>query len=121
MPSAPEREKSVVVVIRRAPLGSDRSAEALRVALGQTLAPNRVTAVFLDDGVWSVRPLRPEVVQGPAFSKPIELLQELGHRLVADAESLAAREIHAVLPGVDIKPRCEVIDLITAADAVIAY
>lgn len=91
------------------------------MALGQTLAPNRVTAVFLDDGVWSARPLHPEVVQGPDFLKPIEFLLELGHRLVADAESLAAREIRAVLPGVDVKPRREVIELITAADAVIAY
>jgi sulfur relay (sulfurtransferase) DsrF/TusC family protein len=111
----------VVVIIRRAPLGSDRAAEALRVALGQTLASNRVTALFIDDGVWSARPLRPELVRGPEFSKPIEFLLEAGHRLVADAESLAAREIHAVLPGVDVKPRREVIDLITAAAAIIVY
>lgn len=111
----------MVVIIRRAPLGSDRAAEALRVALGQTLAATQVTALFIDDGVWSARPLRPEVVRGPDVSKPIEFLLEAGHRLVADAESLAAREIHAVRPGVDVKPRHEVIDLLTAADAVIAY
>ena len=111
----------MVVLIRRGPLGSDRAAEALRVALGQTLASNRVTAVFLDDGVWSARPLHAEVVQGHDCLKPIEFLRELGHRLVADAESLAAREIHTVFPGVDVKPRREVIDLLTAADAVIAY
>jgi sulfur relay (sulfurtransferase) DsrF/TusC family protein len=121
LPSAPEREKSVVVLIRRAPVGSDRAAEALRVALGQTLASNRVTVAFLDDGVWSARPLRPEVVQGADCAKPIGFLRELGHRLVADAESLAAREIQAVLPGVDVKPRRELLDLLTAADAVIAY
>ena len=109
------------MIIRRAPLGSDRAAEALRVALGQTLASNQVTALFIDDGVWSALPLRPELVRGPEFSKPIEFLLGTGHRLVADAESLAAREIHAVRPGVDVKPRREVIDLITAAAAVIVY
>ena len=111
----------MVVIIRRAPLGSDRAAEALRVALGQTLTSNLVTALFIDDGVWSARPLRPELVRGPEFSKPIEFLLDAGHCLVADAESLAAREIHSVRPGVDVKPRREVIDLITAAAAVIVY
>lgn len=111
----------MVVIVRWAPLGSERAAEALRVALGQTLAPNRVTVVFLDEGVWSARPLQPEVAQGPDVGKPIRFLLELGQRLVADADSLAAREIHALLPGVDVKKRREVIDIITTADHVIPY
>lgn len=109
------------MVVRRLPLGSIKAAEALRVALGQTLSANHVTVVFLDDGVWSATPLRPDLVGEGDFEKPISLLHELGHRLVADSESLGARGIVSVLPGIEMTPRPDVIDLLTGADAVIVY
>lgn len=114
-------KKSVVVVVRRPPLGTIKAAESLRVALGQTLSANQVTAAFIDDGAWCAAPLRPDPEGGAEFEKPIGLLHELGHRLVADSDSLEARGITSVAPGVEVKPRRGVIALLTEADTVIVY
>ncbi len=114
-------KKSVVVVVRRLPLGSVKAAESLRVALGQTLSANQVTVVFLDDGAWSATPLRPDLVGEADFEKPIDLLRELGHRLVVDSESLEDRGIVSVLAGVEVRPRRNALDLLNTADAVIVY
>lgn len=113
--------KRVAVVIRRAPLGSVRTGEALRVGVGQTLAENRVTALFLDDGVWAATPLQPKAVGGAEHAKHIEALKTLGHSVVADAGSMAARGIAAVLPEVEVRPRAEVLRILGEADAVFAF
>lgn len=110
-----------MVVVRRLPLGSIKAAEALRVALGQTLSANHVTVLFIDDGVWSAAPLGPDLVGEADFEKPIGLLHEMGHRLVADSESLGARGIVSLLAGVEAKPRREALDLLAGAGAVIVY
>jgi sulfur relay (sulfurtransferase) DsrF/TusC family protein len=119
--SSAEQEKSVVVIVRRPPLASERAAEALRLAVGQTLAANRVTVVFIDDGVWAASELQPKAVKGPDFAKPIQTLAMLEHRLVADAESLNARGIREVASGIEVKPREELLGFIRDADAVIPY
>lgn len=107
--------------MRRLPLGSERAAEALRVAVGQTLAPNRVTVVFIDDGVFVLAPLAPKAVRGPELGKHLAALATLGQRLVADADSLERLGLRELPEGVERLPRREVLDLLTAADAVIPY
>jgi len=42
-----------VVVLRRPPISSEATTEALRVAVGQSLAPQRVTLCLMGDGVWA--------------------------------------------------------------------
>ena len=116
-----DREKLVAILIRRAPLGSERTAEALRVAVGQTLASQRVAVVFIGDGVWAATRLNPKAVRGGDFVKPIETLATLEQHLIVDADSLSARGIQAVVSGVEVRPRAEVLGLLTGADAVIAY
>ena len=111
----------MVILIRRAPLGSERAAEALRVAVGQTLASQRVAVVFIDDGVWAATALNPKVVRGGDFTKPIQTLTMLEQRLIADADSMAWRGIHEVVNGIDVRSRNEVLELISEADTVIPY
>jgi sulfur relay (sulfurtransferase) DsrF/TusC family protein len=119
--SSADREKLVVVLIRRAPLGSERVAEALRVAVGQTLASQRVAVIFIDDGVWAATALNPNAVRGGDFAKPIQTLTMLEQRLIADADSMVQRGIQEGVSGVEVRPRNEVFDLVAEADAVIAY
>jgi len=119
--SSADREKLVAVLIRRAPLGSERVAEALRVAVGQTLASQRVAVVFIDDGVWAATRLNPKAVRGGDFAKPIETLAMLEHRLIADEDSLGARGIHEVVSGIEVQPRAEVFGLLAEADTIISY
>lgn len=109
------------MLVRRLPLASERASEALRVAVGQTLAPNRVTVVFIDDGVFILAPLTPKAIRGPELAKPLAALAMLGQRLVADAESLERRGLQGLPEGVERLPRRAVLDLLTAADALIPY
>jgi len=110
-----------VVVVRRPPLGSERTAEALRVAVGQTLASQRVTVAFIDDGVWAAMALAPETGRGGVLAKPIETLMMLDYLLVADSDSMRQRGVRDVVSGIQVRSRNEVLDFILRADAVIAY
>ena len=121
MPSPEPKDKSVVVVLRKAPLSSESATEALRVAVGQGLAPQKVTLCLLDDGVWTVGPVNPSVVRAPEIKKHLDALLMLGHRVVVEEEAAQARGLGHPASGVEVKPRAECFALLTEADAVIAY
>ncbi len=108
-------------MLRRAPLSSETATEALRVAVGQSLAPHRVTLCLMGDGVWTVGPLNPSVVRAPEIKRHLEAILMLGHRVVAEEEALHARGLHDVVPGVEVKPRTECFTILTEAGTVIAY
>jgi len=110
-----------VVVLRRPPISSEATTEALRVAVGQSLAPQRVTLCLMGDGVWAAGPLHPSVVRAPEVKKHLEAMLALGHRVVVEEEAVRARGIQHVAPGVEVTPRAECFTLLTEADAVIPY
>lgn len=113
--------KDVVVLIRHLPMGNLKSSEALRVSVGLTLSDNRITALFIDEGVWSATELRPEGVKGPVFKKHIETLKLLGHTLVADEDSLKARGIERVREGIEVRSRPEILKIIDNAQVIIPF
>src|SRR3990170_8094529 len=77
--------KQVTVLIRRPPFSSEKTAEALRVAVGYTLAAgNRVTACFVGDGVYTAGHSHPSLVGAPEVERHLTSLESLGHRLLAD-------------------------------------
>ena len=110
-----------MVVLRRPPISSEATTEALRVAVGQTLAPQRVTLCLMGDGVWSAGPLNPSVVQAPEIKKHLDAILMLGHRVVVEEEAVQARGVRLLAEGVEVKSRAECFALLTEADAVIAY
>ncbi|MBI1893687.1 MAG: DsrE family protein [Candidatus Rokubacteria bacterium] len=110
-----------MVVLRRPPLSSEAATEALRVAVGQTLAPQRVTLCLIDDGVWTVGPLNPSVVRAPEIKKHLDALLTLGHRVVVEKEAAEARGLDDLASGIELTPRTECFAWLTEADAVIAY
>ncbi|MEK7338763.1 MAG: DsrE family protein [candidate division NC10 bacterium] len=114
--------KQVTVLIRRPPFHSEKTAEALRVAVGYTLADGqRVTACFVGDGVYAAGPLRPALVGAPELEKHLTMLKELGHRLVADVSAVRAR------PGLTLRPEIEplepegILELLTDSDLVVPF
>lgn len=114
--------KQVAVLIRRSPLNSEKTAEALRVAVGYTLAGGqRVTACFVGDGVYAAGPLRPGVVGAPDLEKHLVGLKALGQRLVADAAAVRERPGLAVRPEVEPLEPGEILDLLTHADLVVPF
>lgn len=114
--------KQVTVLIRRPPLASEKTAEALRVAVGYTLAGGqRVTACFVGDGVYAAASLRPALAGAPELEKHLVGLKALGQRLVADAAAVRER------PGLKLRPEVElaepeaVLALLTDADLVVPF
>lgn len=114
--------KRVTVLIRRPPLNSEKASEALRVAVGYTLAGgNRVTGCFVGDGVYAAGALRPDLVGAPGLEKHLTSLKALGHRLVADASAVRERPGLTVRPEVELLEPDAILDLLTAADLVVPF
>jgi len=114
--------RHVTVLIRRPPLHSEKTAEALRVAVGYTLATGqRVTACFIGEGVYAAGPLRPAVVGAPELEKHLTSLKALGHRLVADSSAVRER------PGLTLRPEIElvepegILELLANSDVVVPF
>ena len=114
--------KRITVVVRHLPLNTMRASEALRVALGYTLAPHQVTALLTEYGVFAgAAGLRPESIGQPEVAKHIEALKALGHRVVADRPSHEALGGFPLHPAVDLLDREEVLKLLEDSDAVVPY
>ena len=114
--------KQVTVLIRRPPLNLEKTAEALRVAVGYTLAAGqRVTACFVGDGVYAAGALRPALAGAPDLEKHLVSLRALGHRLVADALAVRERPGLTVRPEVELLEPAAILDLLTAADLVVPF
>jgi sulfur relay (sulfurtransferase) DsrF/TusC family protein len=114
--------KQVTVLIRRPPFHSEKTAEALRVAVGYTLAAgNRVTACFVGDGVYAASALRPALAGAPEMEKHLTSLKALGHRLVADGSAVRER------PGLSLRPEIEplepegILEVLTDSDLVVPF
>jgi sulfur relay (sulfurtransferase) DsrF/TusC family protein len=115
--------KQVVVLVRRSPLNTQQNAEALRQALGLTLADNQVTALLLDDAAWLALPLSPELIDGGEVRKHIDTLIMLEGKVLVEDQSLSAFGIegHELIPGVEIISRNQAIAELTQAEAVISF
>lgn len=92
------------------------------MSVGLTLEEgNRVTVIFLRDGVYLLSHINPELIQSGIVYKHLEALRLLGHRVVAEKESLDERGIEKPEVEAEVVPRSEVIKMIANADAVIPW
>lgn len=114
--------KRVTMLVRHSPLNTVRASEALRVAVGYTLAPQRVTALLVGDGVYAASAdLKPEVAGQPELRKHIQALKALGHRLVADRPSHEERGGFPLHPEIELLDREQVLQLLAESDVVVPY
>ena len=114
--------KQVTVLIRRPPFHSEKTAEALRVAVGYTLATGqRVTACFVGDGVYAASALRPALAGAPEMEKHLTSVKALGHRLVADGSAVRERPGLTPRPEVELLEPDAILDLLTDADLVVPF
>jgi sulfur relay (sulfurtransferase) DsrF/TusC family protein len=112
----------VAVLIHKSPFNTLRNSEGLRMAVGLTLEEgNRVTVIFLRDGVCLLGNVVPERIQSGIVKKHLEALRLLGHRLVAERESLEERGIKGTPIKVDVLDRADVIQILSEADRVIPW
>jgi len=113
--------KKIAVIVRNLPLNTRRNAEALRMSVGLTLREDKVTVIFLDDGIYSASPLKPELVNLKPLQKEFEALSMLKCTLLADRPSMEKRGIHDLLPNVIAAKREEIVRTITESDFVIPF
>jgi sulfur relay (sulfurtransferase) DsrF/TusC family protein len=117
----------VLVIIHKTPFNTLRNSEGLRMSVGLTTADdNKVTVLLIDDGVYLLRKTDPELIGSGIIRKHMDALKLLGHRIVAEKESLEKRGIsdgidRQVAKNTDILPRDKIIEMLTSADRVISW
>jgi sulfur relay (sulfurtransferase) DsrF/TusC family protein len=113
--------KKITVIVKNLPLNTRRNAEALRMSVGLTLREDKVTVVFMDDGVYSAAPAVPELIGAPTLKKEFEALTMMKCTMLADNPSLEKREIKNLVPNVKPEDRDEIVRIITGSDIVIPF
>lgn len=113
--------KKITVIVRNLPLNTRRNAEALRMSVGLTLREDRVTVIFMDDGVYTAAPGKPELVNAAPPKKEFEALSMLKCSMLADKPSIEERGIKSLLANVTPAEREEIVRTITESDIVIPF
>ena len=113
--------KKITVIVRNPPLNTRRNAEALRMSVGLTLREDKVTVIFMDDGVYCATHMKPEFINVPSTKKEFEVLSMLNCALLADKISLDKRGIKNLIGNVKTAERDEIMRTITGSDIVIPF
>ena len=112
----------VAVIIHKSPFNTLRNSEGLRMAVGLTLEEdNRVTVIFVKDGVYLIGNVTPEKIQSGTIKKHLEALRLLGHRLVVERESMEERGVKEPSVKADVLSRAEVVKILSEANRVIPW
>jgi len=80
------------VIVRNLPFNTRKNAEALRMSVGLTLREDKVTVIFIDEGVYTATPTKPEIINIPPPVREFGALTMLKCRMLADKPSLEKRE-----------------------------
>ncbi|MFU8766917.1 MAG: DsrE family protein [Candidatus Methanoperedens sp.] len=113
--------KKITVIVRNLPLNTRRNSEALRMSVGLTLKNDKVTVIFMDDGVYSATHLEPGIVNSRSSDREFEALSMLGCSLLADKPSLDKRSVKNLRENVVPAAREEIVNTITESDIVIPF
>lgn len=113
--------KKITVIVRNLPLNIRRNAEALRMSVGLTLREDKVTVIFMDDGVYSATRIKPELIDFAPLNKEFGALSMLKCPLLADKPSMEKRGIKELITTVKPAEREEIVRTITESDIVIPF
>ena len=98
-----------------------RVHEALRMALGMTLSNHRVTVAYTGDGAAAALTLNGEILHRPGLAESLELLDACQILEVVERDVLAPGNRSALRKRVEVLDRGAVVELVAAADVVIAW
>ncbi len=91
------------------------------MSVGLTLRDDKVTVIFMDEGVYSATPIKPELINLKPLHKEFEALSLLKCPLLADKASLEKRGIYSLQANVKAAKREEIVKIITESDIVIPF
>lgn len=113
--------KTTTIIISQPPLKTLRVSEALRMGVGLTLCNDAVQILFMGDGVYALLQTEPDRISMPEYTRHIETLKQLGHRIFAERESLDDRRIDRPAYDPEIVTREQAAELLLGSDGVIRY
>ncbi len=113
--------KKITVIVRNLPLNTRKNAEALRMSVGLTLREDKVTVIFMDDGVYTATHIKPELLNFTPMDKAFEALSMLKCPLFADKPSMQKRGINKLIENVKPAEREEIVRTITESDIAIPF
>ena len=113
--------KRITVIVRNLPFNTRRNAEALRMSVGLTLREDKVTVIFIDDGVYTATRTKPELINIPPPVREFGALSMLKCRMLADKPSLEKRGIHEVLGDIRSVDREVIVSAINESDIIIPF
>jgi sulfur relay (sulfurtransferase) DsrF/TusC family protein len=112
--------KRVVMLVRRAPLATSATAEALRVAVGMTLGDHRVIVLYIDEGAGAAAELQPASAGGADFGEALSLFGPCHVREAVESGSLEQARVAKVRPGIELIDRPAALLLLGGADVLLA-
>lgn len=101
--------KKVTVLVRQRPIDSSTAAEALRLAVGQTVREHDVLVVLTGDGVYALSEWAPEAVGSASWARHLETLPALKGQVKAHRQDLSERKVK-------VSQRFKHVELVSAAD-----
>lgn len=116
------------ILMRRPPYGSIFAAEGIRHLIGAMANGLNVSAVLMDDGVWTLGPARvPERPAGPRFPRrsrtPFGSPDGPAPQILADGNALTSVGLRAedLVPGVRVASRKAVAEVVATARQLIIF
>lgn len=113
--------KKITVIIRNLPFNTRKNAEALRMSVGLTLRDDKVTVIFMDDGVYTATCTEPELINFPSPVREFGALTMIKCKLLADKPSMEKRGFPELLTNVMPAEREEIIRAINESDIIIPF
>ena len=113
--------KKICVIVRNLPFNTRKNAEALRMSVGLTLREDKVTVIFIDDGVYTATRTKSEIINVPAPVREFGALAMFKCKLLADKPSLEKRGIKELIGNINIVERDEIVRTISESDIVIPF
>ena len=113
--------KKITVIVRNLPFNTCRNAEALRMSVGLTLREDKVTVIFMDDGVYTTTRTKPELIHFAPLDREFGALAMLKCRLLADSPSIEKRGIKELVENIKPVEREEIVRTINESDIIIPF
>jgi sulfur relay (sulfurtransferase) DsrF/TusC family protein len=113
--------KKISVVVRNLPFNTRKNAEALRMSVGLTLREDKVTVIFIDDGVYSATPTKPESINLASLDREFGALRMLKCTLLADKPSMDKRGVKELIENIKTADREEIVRTMNESDIIIPF
>jgi len=113
--------KKITVIVRNLPFNTRRNAEALRMSVGLTLREDKVTVIFMDDGVYSATRVKPEMIKFPSLDREFGALKMMKCNLLADKPSMEKRGIKELIENIITADHEEIVRTMNESDIIIPF